>query len=444
MADKVKGAVLYVGQAYYNTWYLSRELRKIGWTADLLNFDRNKENDLYYHGEDVKFLYNGPKDMYEHVKFYIDALVNYDIYHFSNAHGLYFLDDFDLKGTGRVSPLLQRILKAFTLCLLGSVCNWKPYRVFRVASLIGAKNLARILYLCRNYLPERWDVKLLKRLGKKIIYSNNGCLDGVSQSSFSLWPPEPVCDICVWKHVPQVCSDERNLAWGKLRNSLADYQVTLGGNRKDYNDDPRVHEVPQFYCLDPNFWKPDPLIPSNYLLPFGTEVVKIYHSVGNFDSRTDAQSQKNIKCTHIYVPLVETLKKEGVKVELIFFKDVPNKTLLYYLAQADIVVDMLTLGWFGANVREAMMMGKPSICFLRQEWLDSMHKEIPEYIDELPVISATPETVYEVLKHLIGNAEERQEIGRRSREFAVKWHSGEAGAKRFDQIYSALLSNRVV
>jgi glycosyltransferase involved in cell wall biosynthesis len=138
------------------------------------------------------------------------------------------------------------------------------------------------------------------------------------------------------------------------------------------------------------------------------------------------------------------LKKEGVKVELIFFKDVPNKTLLYYLAQADIVVDMLTLGWFGANVREAMMMGKPSICFLRQEWLDSMHKEIPEYIDELPVISATPETVYEVLKHLIGNAEERQEIGRRSREFAVKWHSGEAGAKRFDQIYSALLSNRVV
>ena len=64
-----------------------------------------------------------------------------------------------------------------------------------------------------------------------------------------------------------VCSDEKNLAWGKLRNSLADYQVTSGGNRADYNDDPRVHEVPEFYCLDPSFWSPDLLIPTNYRLP---------------------------------------------------------------------------------------------------------------------------------------------------------------------------------
>ena len=72
----------------------------------------------------------------------------------------------------------------------------------------------------------------------------------------SAWGDEPVCDECPWQHVPAVCSDEKNLAWGKLRNSLADYQITIGGNRADYNDDPRVHEVPEFYCLDPLFWSP--------------------------------------------------------------------------------------------------------------------------------------------------------------------------------------------
>ena len=107
--------------------------------------------------------------------------------------------------------------------------------------------------------------------------------------------------------------------------------------------------------------------------------------------------------------------------------------------QADIVVDMLTFGWFGANIREGMMLGKPCVCFLRPEWLQSMRKEIPAYVDELPVISATPDTVEYVLRDLIRNPDKRKEIGQRSRAFALKWHSSAAGAKRFMEIYSALL-----
>src|SRR6185295_13885515 len=112
-----------------------------------------------------------------------------------------------------------------------------------------------------------------------------------------------------------------NLAWGKVRNDLADYQVTIGGNRADYNDDPRVHEVPEFYCLDADFWRPDLMIPSNYLLPLSSQTVKIYHAVGNFASRTAATAMQNIKSTHIYIPTIERLKSEGHDVEMIFFND---------------------------------------------------------------------------------------------------------------------------
>ncbi len=389
VAATTPGRVLYVGQCYYNTWYLSRGLRKLGWKADLLNIDPVQTDQIYYHGQDFKFRYGTGINALGHLIFFAKALRNYDLFHFTGTWNLRFVSDFD--------------------------------------------------NLLKSILPERWDIKLLRKLGKKIAYTNVGCLDGVSQSSFRTWLPEPVCDICPWRDLPEVCSDERNLAWGKLRNSLADYQMTLGGNRKDYNDDPRVHEVPQFYCLDQNIWNPELLIPSNYLLPIPQDTVKIYHSLGNFESRTEATTNRNIKSTHIYVPLIERLKAEGHKVELIFFHDVPNKQLRYYQAQADIVVDMLTYGWFGANVREAMMLGKPAICFLRPEWLESMRREIPEYVDELPVISATPQTIYDVLKDLIEHPEKRREIGRRSREFAVKWHSSEAGARRVAEIYSSLL-----
>ena len=390
--DKYRGRVLFAGQCYYNAWYLSRELRKLGWRADVLNWDSNPGSQMFYHGEDFKLDYSTSTfGWVKHMFFYLKALARYDIFHFSNAYGLSF------------GPTISNTF---------SLVRLPPYA----------------------------EIRLLKRLGKIIVYTNNGCLDGVSQSSFRSWPgPEPVCDICPWKDVSTVCSDERNLEWGKIRNSLADFQCTLGDNRKDYNDDPRVHEVPEFYCLDPEFWRPDLPIPLEHRLSYPPGTVMIYHAVGNFQMRTDSVTGRNIKSTHIYLPLIDRLKAEGYPVELFFAKDIPSKEVRYYQAQADIVVDMLTFGWFGANVREAMMLGKPAICYLRPEWLESMRREIPDYVDELPVVSATPDTIYDVLKDLITHPEKRQEIGRRSREFALKWHSAQAGAKRLDRIYRDLM-----
>jgi len=91
-------------------------------------------------------------------------------------------------------------------------------------------------------------------------------------------------------------------------------------------------------------------------------------------------------------------------------------------------------------VREAMMLGKPVVCYLRPEWLASIRRELPEFVDQLPIVSATPETVYEVLADLVRNPEKRREIGRRSREFAMRWHSSQRAAQRFDQIYTNLLA----
>jgi glycosyltransferase involved in cell wall biosynthesis len=461
------GRVLYIGTSYYNNWYLSRELRKRGWKADLLVCSAEGAR-LYLHGCDyyleeymewdqkytksmVDFLEPLLKEASQSTLSPIELRDKAETHDETNElpsweknHAAFIRKQ--LRGSAggtwlkNLIPLFLRSIRPEQpreLTPLKSV--WRHYDILHFTGV----NSIRYFYFFNPYLfgpmPIGWDIQLLKRLGMKVVYTNIGCLDGVSQSSFRAWKPEPVCDICRWQDEPEVCSDEKNLAWGKLRNELADYQCTLGGNRADYNEDPRVHEVPEFFCLDPEVWRPDLDIPREHRLNLPEKNVKIYHAVGNYDIRTHSGG-KNIKCTHIYLPLIERLKREGFAVDTIFCKDIPGMDVRFYQAQADIVVDMLTFGWFGANIREGMMLGKPCVCFLRPEWLQSMRKEIPAYVDELPVINATPDTVYQVLVDLIKNPDKRYMVGKKGREFAMKWHSSEAGAKRFQKIYTDLLA----
>jgi hypothetical protein len=391
-SNVVKKSVLFIGTSYYNAWYLSRALREIGWKATVLTFPGDM-SEMYGHGWDIRVdSVRTPKGFWERAPKVTAAFLGHQILHFS-----------------------------------------------------GVRNLRAFYYLdpTRWSKADGWDIRWLKRIGKKIVYSHTGCLDGVSQTSFAKWGATPVCNDCVWQHRPDVCSDEKNLAWGRLRNSLCDFQISMGGNRVDYNDSPLVHEVQEFYCLDPDVWSPDLEVPSEYRLNSPPGTVNIYHSVGNFDLRTTPTSQRNIKSTHIYLPVIQRLKNAGLSVELVFVKDKPNKVARYYQLQSDIIVDMLTVGFYGANVREGLMLGKPVVCYLRPEWLESIRREMPGFVEELPVISATPETVYDVLEDLVTHPEKRREIGRRSREFAVKWYSHRRAAARFDKIYTDLLAGRI-
>ena len=387
-----KKRILFVGHCYYNHWYLSREMRKLGWKADVLNVEIDTPNQAYYHGEDFGFNSKfSIIDFFKQFLFYFNAIFRYQIFVFSGINYL------------RFGHLIEKIL-----------------------SPIFGKGA---------------EIKLLKLIGKKIVYHNNGCRDGVLQSSFSKWLPFNVCSICPDRNNSNSCSDHLNAKWGNYRNSMADVQLLLGGNRADFNIGNNIFEAPWSYSLDKNLWTPKKLIPANYLLPFSKNTVKLYHSVGNFDDRIASTDMPvTIKSTHTYIEVVQELKKEGVDVELIFFKDVPNKKIIYYMSQADIVVDMLTFGFFGGNVREGLMMGKPVVCFLRQEWLEMAKIEIPDFINELPIVNANPNNIKLVLHDLIINKEKRIQIGRSSREFALKWFASDNAAKQADIFFSKLIS----
>lgn len=436
MADtKNIKSVLFVGQAYYNHWYLSRELRKLGWKAELINLEINDDNKNYYHGQDVSFSADTFKNPVKKLEYFLYALANFQNFHFANQYGIYFISDFD----SVVNTKKSRLRKLFIKLFFNSIVKKRVSVLFRLFYFLGPKISFRIFKFFAGSLPERWDIYLLKYFGKKIIYTNNGCHDGATKQTFKKWmtpTKESICSLCPSFESEEGCSDVRNHKWGKFRNAVVDYQCLLGSNRIDYNVHPSAHENPWNYCLDKNFWSPNLLIPANLLLPIPKDTIKIYHAVGNFESRL--ANNKSIKSTHVYISLINKLKQEGYNVELIFFKDVPNKIIRYYQLQADIFVDMLSYGFYGANIREGLMLGKPCICYLREEWLDDVKKELPDFVNELPIVNANEYTIEAVLKDLITNKSKREEIGRKSRAFAEKWHASDVAAIKMAEIYESL------
>jgi glycosyltransferase involved in cell wall biosynthesis len=129
---------------------------------------------------------------------------------------------------------------------------------------------------------------------------------------------------------------------------------------------------------------------------------------------------------------VNRLKAEGFPLRLFFATNIPSRVVRYVQVQADIVIDQLNYGRMGANAREALMLGKPVIVKVDPRQTPPVGEL--NYIAEAPVVNANEDTVYHALKALIQHPERWPELGREARAFALKWHSSDACAERFEDI----------
>jgi hypothetical protein len=120
--------------------------------------------------------------------------------------------------------------------------------------------------------------------------------------------------------------------------------------------------------------------------------------------------------------------------------DAKNTEVRYLQVQADVIVDQLNYGRYGATAREAMMLGKPTICYINRS--EPKSADVLRSTQELPLVSATEVTVYEVLRNLLVDREERRRLGVAGRACAVKWHSADACAERYEVIYDSVMGER--
>ena len=109
--------------------------------------------------------------------------------------------------------------------------------------------------------------------------------------------------------------------------------------------------------------------------------------------------------------------------------------------KADIFVPDVISGWHGFTAIEAMATGRPVITYLRPDIM-AFHAYYAK--GNIPAISANPDTLARAITKLVKDSKLREELGRKGREYALKFHSLEfVGALR-EIIYEYIWNNKKI
>ncbi len=186
------------------------------------------------------------------------------------------------------------------------------------------------------------------------------------------------------------------------------------------------------FCLNPDLMR---YVPDAEFVPYAAVDPALVTPTTDQKSKgkltiLHAPTNRLIKGTQHVLDIAEKIGNDNI--EWMFVENVPHEEAIRRYRQADLVIDQLRLGWYGAFAVEMMAMSKPVICYIAEEDLRFIPQRMAE---ELPIIDATPDTLQDVLQNLINAPARLTEIGVRSREFVENWHDPDRIARRFLEMY---------
>ena len=155
-----------------------------------------------------------------------------------------------------------------------------------------------------------------------------------------------------------------------------------------------------------------------------------------------APNHRGFKGTEFIISAVQSLKDEGFKVDLLLLEGLNNSEVRSILCnQVDILVDQLIATGYALNALEGMSSGLPVISNFEDE-VYSLPLRRWSYLDECPIISASPENIVDTLRKLVTCPELRYQIGGAGRKYVEKYHSYEASQYLFGEIIKYLYGKR--
>ena len=161
-----------------------------------------------------------------------------------------------------------------------------------------------------------------------------------------------------------------------------------------------------------------------------SQFIPAYKKVNTIPVIIHAPNHRLLKGTEYLITAVNELNKEGIRCTLKIMEQRSHDEVFEEIIKADIVADQFLVGAYARFAIEAMTLGKPVLCYLRE----GLFQYNPIW-NECPIINSNPDNLKENLRRLIlMSPEERVDIGRKGRKYVEKYHSIQYVGERMDQI----------
>ena len=183
-------------------------------------------------------------------------------------------------------------------------------------------------------------------------------------------------------------------------------------------------------CIDTAEWKSKTTYSSN---DGRAGVVKVLH----------APNHRGFKGTEFLLQAVEELQAEGLDIELVLLEQTPNDEVRVAMQEADLLADQFIFTGYGLASIEGMASGLPVLSNLDNEMYTKVFRRY-SFLNECPILSASPERLKQNLRVLITEPELRKELGQAGRAFIEKYHSYETAQYLFGSIYDKIIYGKDV
>ncbi|HEV2776082.1 MAG TPA: glycosyltransferase [Solirubrobacteraceae bacterium] len=148
-----------------------------------------------------------------------------------------------------------------------------------------------------------------------------------------------------------------------------------------------------------------------------------------------APNHRGFKGTEFIISAAKQLRAEGLDVELVLIEGVQNREVRRILTtEVDVLADQIIATGYALNAIEGMAAGLPVVANLEDDRLTAVLRRY-SYLDECPILSASPETIADRLRALVVDPDLRERLGRAAAAYAAKYHSDETAAYLYGAIY---------
>jgi glycosyltransferase involved in cell wall biosynthesis len=155
-----------------------------------------------------------------------------------------------------------------------------------------------------------------------------------------------------------------------------------------------------------------------------------------------APNHRGVKGSEFIIAAVESLQRQGRRIEFELLEGRPNEEVLEAMRRADICIDHCVGSGYGLFAIEAMASGAAVMAKLEDEQRIGVHRHFG-WLDQCPLVSANIDQLTETIDHLVRNPALREQLGRMGIEYARRFHSERAAQYLFGSIHRKLEGEEV-